>query len=113
MRRVGPPGPRKRKAPQPVGPLVGRVLSDLGLEASARVVRLSECWEEAVGAEVARHCHPTALRDEGLEVTVDSSAWCQQLTLQRAEILAALRRVAGEDAPSDLWLRLGDEGAPR
>ncbi len=101
---------RRRKAPEPVSQLVGRVLGDLGLDASARVVRLAERWEEAVGAEVARHCHPTALRGEGLEVTVDSSAWCQQLKLQRVEILAALRRVAGEDAPADLWLRGGGDG---
>ncbi len=101
---------RVRKTPEPVSQLVGRVLGDLGLDASARVVRLAERWEEAVGAEVARHCHPTALRDEGLEVTVDSSAWCQQLKLQRSEILAALRRVAGEDAPADLWLRVGGDG---
>ncbi len=99
-----------RKAPELVGQLVGRVLGDLGLDASARVVRLAERWEEAVGAEVARHCQPTALRDEALEVTVDSSAWCQQLKLQRVEILAALRRVAGEDAPADLWLRVGGGG---
>ncbi len=101
---------RVRKTPEPVSQLVGRVLGDLGLDASARVVRLAERWEEAVGAEVARHCHPTALRDEGLEVTVDSSAWCQQLKLQRGEILAALRRVAGEDAPVDLWLRVSGDG---
>ncbi len=101
---------RVRKTPEPVSQLVGRVLGDLGLDASARVVRLAEHWEEAVGAEVARHCHPTALRDEDLEVTVDSSAWCQQLKLQRGEILAALRRVAGEDAPADLWLRVGGDG---
>ena len=89
------------------GGLVPRVLADLGLESSARVVRLLEHWEEAVGPEIARHCQPTALRGEVLEATVDSSAWCQQLQLEQPAILAALRQVAGDDAPRALWLRVG------
>ena len=100
---------RKRSELEQVGLLVPRVLGDLGLAASARVLRLAERWEEAVGAEVAHHCKPTALRGEVLEATADSSAWCQQLQLQREEILASLRRVAGDDAPADLWLRVGNE----
>ena len=98
---------RPKRPPQLVGALVSRVLGDLGLDASARVVRLAERWEEAVGREVARHCRPTALDGEVLEVTADSSPWCQQLSLQRVEVLAALHRVAGADAPSDLRLRVG------
>ncbi|MGH0032097.1 MAG: DUF721 domain-containing protein [Myxococcota bacterium] len=101
---------KPRSEPEAVGRLVPQVLGDLGFEASARVLRISERWEEAVGPEVARHCRPTALRGEVLEATADSSAWCQQLNLQRHEILDALRRVAGEDAPADLWLRVGTEG---
>jgi predicted nucleic acid-binding Zn ribbon protein len=101
---------RKPRDPQLVGSLVPRVLADLGLASSARVLRLADCWEEAVGPEVARHCQPTALQGDVLEATVDSSVWCQQLQLQRGEILAALRRVAGDDAPTSLWLRVGAEG---
>jgi predicted nucleic acid-binding Zn ribbon protein len=83
------------------------VLRDLGLDASARVVRVAERWEEAVGTEVARHCRPTALRGDKLEASVDSSVWCQQLQLRVPEILAELRRLLGDDAPSDLWFRVG------
>jgi predicted nucleic acid-binding Zn ribbon protein len=107
---VIPRRPKKRSEPETLGALVPKVLGDLGFATSARVVRLAERWEEAVGAEVARHCQPTALRGGVLEATVDSSVWCQQLQLQRQEILAALRRVAGDDAPADLWLRVGTEG---
>ena len=99
---------RRRGELEAVGGLVPRVLADLGLESSARVLRLAERWEEAVGPEIARHCQPTALRGEVLEATVDSSAWCQQLQLERPTLLAALRRVAGRDAPRELWLRVGD-----
>jgi predicted nucleic acid-binding Zn ribbon protein len=92
---------------EPLGRLVPRVLEDLGLEEAARIVRLAERWEEAVGAEIAGHCQPTALRGATLDATVDSSVWCQQLRLRSPEILAGLRRIFGAEAPSQIRLRVG------
>jgi predicted nucleic acid-binding Zn ribbon protein len=100
----------RRRAPsqfERIGSLVPRVLGDLGLSETARVVRVAECWADAVGPEIARHCRPHAMRGGVLEATVDSSVWCQQLQLRTPEILAALRRALGDDAPADLWLRMG------
>jgi predicted nucleic acid-binding Zn ribbon protein len=97
---------RAKGEPEAIGKLVPKVLHELGFDASARVVRVAERWEEAVGPEIASHCQPTALREDRLEVSVDSSAWCQQLQLQAPEILAALQRVLGDDAPSALWFHL-------
>jgi len=89
-----------------IGKLVPRVLHELGFDASARVVRVAERWEEAVGPEIASHSRPVALRADRLEVNVDSSVWCQQLQLRAPQMLAALQRVLGEDAPSNLWFRV-------
>jgi predicted nucleic acid-binding Zn ribbon protein len=33
--------------------------------------------------------------------------WCQQLQMQRPQLLASLREALGEDAPSDLRFRVG------
>ena len=90
-----------------VAGLVPRVLSDLGLETSARVVHIAEHWEQWMGPEVARRCRPTTLRGDVLELQVESSVWCQVLQLRRPELLAVLRRELGERAPRDLWLRVG------
>ena len=99
------PGPRRPKSqPQAIGELVNRVLADLGAGATARAVRIADRWEEAVGAEIACHSRPVAIRGDVLEVAVDTSVWCQQLQLRTPEILAALRRVVGEDAPSEVRL---------
>jgi predicted nucleic acid-binding Zn ribbon protein len=97
---------RAKGEPEAIGKLVPRVLHELGFDASVRVVRVAERWEEAVGPEVASHCRPTALRADRLEVSVDSSVWCQQLQLRAPEMLAALRRVLGDDAPSALWFHV-------
>ena len=97
---------RRKGPPQPIGELVNQVLTELGAGHTARAVRIAESWERAVGREIALHCRPVRLRGDVLEASVDSSVWCQQLQLRKPEILAALRRAVGEDAPSDLWLRL-------
>jgi len=70
-------------------------------------MRIAACWEQAVGAEIAAHCRPSALRGGVLEVTVDSSVWCQQLQMRRDEILGGLRSALGADAPADLRFRVG------
>jgi predicted nucleic acid-binding Zn ribbon protein len=98
---------RRRSELESLGRLVPRVLEDLGLEEAARIVRIAERWEEAVGAEVARHCQPTALRGATLEATVDSSVWCQQLRLRSPEILGGLRQIFGAEAPTEIRLRVG------
>jgi predicted nucleic acid-binding Zn ribbon protein len=98
---------RGRRAPEALGRLIPSLLRDLGMDETARVLRIAERWEEAVGPEVARHCRPETLRGEVLEARVASSVWCQQLQLRAPEILAGLRRVLGEQAPSKLRLRVG------
>jgi predicted nucleic acid-binding Zn ribbon protein len=106
---VRPRRPRSRL--ERVGALVPRVLSDLGLEDSARVVRIAERWPElagpALGAELARRGRPTAWRAGTLEVTVDSPASAQSLMLHKPALLEALRAALGESAPRDLRLRVG------
>ena len=97
---------RPKRDPAPVGPLLVRVLEDLGLGGVSRVLRIAERWSEAVGEGVAGHSRPLALRGEELEVGVESSAWAQELQLRIPELLAGLRRTLGEDAPSKLRLRV-------
>jgi predicted nucleic acid-binding Zn ribbon protein len=99
--------PRRRSTPRPLGDLVPRVLDELGFERANALARLSERWEAIVGPEAARHCRPTGLRGPVLEATAESSAWCQQLQLHREEILTALARELGDEAPTHLWLRVG------
>jgi len=99
--------PRKRREPAAIGSLLAGVMGDLGLAEAGAVVRVAERWEAAVGPEVARHCRPSALRGTTLEITVDTSVWCQELQLQRSQILAALRRELADAAPTDLRLFVG------
>ena len=102
----------RKSTPKPIGGVVGKVLSELGLDAAQEAFRIGELWEEAVGSEVARHCRPVAVRSGVLEAEVDSSVWCQQLQMEREGLLAALREVLGPSAPTDLRLRVGYRSSP-
>jgi len=109
----GRSGRRGRREPRGLGELVDAVLGDLGLGGVAEIAALDSQWERIVGAEVAAHARPTALRNGVLEAEVDSSVWCQQLLMRREELLGALRRELGESAPRELWLRVGSPGDRR
>lgn len=97
---------RPRRDPAPVARLLARVLDDLGLGSTSRVVRIAERWPEAVGERIAGHSRPLVLRGEELEVGVESSVWAQELQLCAPQLLAGLRRTLGDDAPSKLRLRV-------
>ncbi len=97
----------RRGEPTDLSALIPRVLGDLGMQESLRIASIASRWEEAVGSEIARHCQPSSLRGDVLAATVDSSVWSQQLQLRQPEILAALRRVMGEQAPTGLRFRVG------
>jgi predicted nucleic acid-binding Zn ribbon protein len=92
--------------------VLGSVLDDLGIEGAQLAFRLAEGWEQAVGAEIARHCRPVAIRHGVLEAEVETSTWAQQLQLQRGEILASLRELLGDEAPSDVRFRVGYSRRP-
>jgi predicted nucleic acid-binding Zn ribbon protein len=97
----------RSKQPTALGAALPRVLDELGVEGAATALRILDCWERAVGPEIARHARPTLLRGSVLEASVDSSVWCQQIQLRGPEILAALREILGPEAPRDLRLRVG------
>ncbi len=101
---------RARSEPRAVGKVIGSVLQDLGLEAAAGAFRIGEEWEACVGSVVASHSRPVGIRAGVLEVSVDTSVWCQQLQLKRVEILRSLRDQLKDDAPADLRFRVGYRG---
>ena len=101
-----PPG-RRKGSPTPVGELVGQVLADFGLDGVAKAHRIGAHWEEIVGDQVAAHCRPLGLRGDVLELEVDSPVWSQQLQLRKPDLLAALERKFGSDAPRELRFQVG------
>jgi predicted nucleic acid-binding Zn ribbon protein len=63
-------------------------------------------WDEAVGARVAQHARPVALRDGVLVVEVDEPGWATQLRYLQAAVLERLAEVAGPGAVTSLEVRV-------
>jgi len=93
---------RGKSEPRRVDTMLGRVLDDLGLGSARVAMRIQERWPALVGESAAAHSTPEGLRSEVLEVRVDSSVWGQELQGRSGGILAALRELLGEDAPTAL-----------
>lgn len=99
--------PRRKGRPTALGDVVDLVLGDLGLDSVAKAHRIGQIWPAAVGEQIAAHCRPVGIRGEVLELAVDSPVWSQQLQMRKPEILAALARELGADAPRELRFQVG------
>lgn len=82
--------------PQPVGAVLAGYLDDRGWQRPVAEARVFADWAVIVGADVAAHCAPSALRDGELRVAAESTAWATQLRLLAGTLLA---RIVAELGP--------------
>ncbi len=77
--------------PAPIGEALDRVARGLGVSSAESLTRLFSGWEDIVGADVAAHSRPLALRSDTLVVAVDDPAWATQLRSLERLVLERLR----------------------
>jgi len=88
-------GPEEGYGHRPVRRLresLAEVATDLHLDDPDVVSAVLSGWTAAVGAAVAGHARPRALREGVLTVEVDSPEWATQLRYLEEEILRRLGR---------------------
>ena len=98
---------RGKDGPVRVADVLPGVLEDLGFEGARVGLRVVECWKEVVGPEMARHCQPVRVQGNLLEVSAGSGVWAQELRFRQEGILAGLQARLGEQAPAELFVRVG------
>ena len=104
---TGPRGAEAEPASAvPIGAAVDRLLRQRGLEDALVLGRVTSCWEEVVGPEVARQVRPHLVRDGELVVSVDHPAWATELELAGSAVLARLSAELGDMAPKRLSVRV-------
>lgn len=82
----------------------------LGLVEQARAWRAMAAWAGAAGPRIAKHARAEQLRNKTLVVRVASSAWANELSFLKAELLAKLQGMPGGDAVQDLRFSVGPLG---
>jgi predicted nucleic acid-binding Zn ribbon protein len=97
----------KRKVVQ-LSDTIEKLLVSRGLASKLKEYRVFGHWGRAVGDVIAQHSQPVAIRGRKLTVVVDSSAWMQQLSLLRPEIIGKVNQAMGQDAVESITLRLGE-----
>lgn len=87
---------------------IEKILRDRGWGAKLKEYRIYGVWEKAVGKGIARHARPAGMRGKKLTVLVDSSAWMQQLSMLKPEIMGKVNQHLREDAVESITLKLGE-----
>jgi hypothetical protein len=92
------PDPRRRrtKVTTPAGDLIGSVLAGYHLTDEIRALRLVVEWRELVGERFAARTWPDGLSKRVLWVRVSNSAWMQELSFLKAQLVARIREALGE-----------------
>ena len=102
----------RMKQPLAIAGLLDTVFNGLPLEKRLREARIWLVWNEAVGAQVAAKAGPVSLRDGVLTVRVAGSAWLQQLSMLKFEMIDQLNTAAGETIVRDIFFKQGGPVAP-
>ncbi len=87
------PGPDERD-PQSFGATIGDLVDGRGWEQTTKVATVLACWEAIVGAAIAEHCQPEAVKDGELVLAAESTSWATQLQAARADDHRPDRRAA-------------------
>src|SRR5580765_962055 len=93
---------------QPMAELMPRVLNKLGMDrrrAEAEIVRV---WNHLIDPAITAHAQPTGIHKGTLFVTVDNSAWLDEIVrYRRREILERLQHSFGRDLVARISFRVG------
>ena len=71
-----------------------RVLGSLDAPPADLLATVFQQWEEVVGADVARHCRPTAIEDGRLTVLASDSLWASEVQWLANEVLARINKMS-------------------
>lgn len=88
--------------PQSLGRLAARLVADRGWTDRVSGGLVFGRWAHLVGAEVAEHARPVALRDGELTVQAGSTAWATQLRLLQRQLIARITMGVGPGVVSRL-----------
>lgn len=82
--------------------VVNSTLHDLGLDHKIKEQQAADNWASVVGAQIAAASRADAIREGVLFVCCKSSAWSNELSLHKAEIIGRLNKSVGKAVVKDI-----------
>lgn len=102
---VGSGAGPSRRDPQPLGPIVDRLLAERGWSAPVSMGGVVGRWREIVGDQLADHCVIETFDDAVLVIRADSTAWATQLRLLQPQLERRLAEEVGEETVAEIVIR--------
>jgi predicted nucleic acid-binding Zn ribbon protein len=99
---------KKKINPVPISDVIKTVFTKIEGEKTLSKENVDASWKEAAGPVGFTHSTPVELKKGLLLVRVDSSAWMQELSLNKRKILKALQRVLGKDRITGINFKIGE-----
>lgn len=97
---------KQKRRPESIANILKRVVNSID-ENETRASLLG-AWEKTVREDIRRHASPVLSKKRELVVVVDSSAWLYEIeTKHKEQILKGLRKELGDNAPSEIRLKIG------
>lgn len=97
----------RMKRPAPLSDLLAATFAGKPVQSRFREMKIWEVWESAVGPQIAAKALPASFRDGVLTVRVANSAWMQQLSLLKTDIVSQLNGAIGEPLVREIFLKQG------
>ena len=92
----------KRRDPESVSEIIGRVVAQAGLTETMACQRACYLWPEVVGPGINRYTSRRYVDGSVLHVFINSAPLRNELTFMRSNIIANLNKIIGSDAITDL-----------
>ena len=87
---------RKKKRPEKLGDVVGKLLSTKGISERVAQASVIPDWRSLVGPQIAKVTEPLSVTRQGtLFVAVTTNAWMTELSLMEPELLRRLNERTG------------------
>ena len=81
---------------EPIGEIIRRVLSRRGLGAGIREAEVLGRWPDIVGETLAKQTDPIAIEQGILFIRVPDSAWRNELSMMKEELVKKINTAFGE-----------------
>jgi predicted nucleic acid-binding Zn ribbon protein len=93
---------------QPLAELMPGVLTGLGLDRRRAEAEIIKVWNSLIDPRVTAHAQPAGMNKGTLFVTVDNSAWLDEIVrYRRREILDRLQHSFGKETVKRISFRVG------
>src|SRR3989304_7355933 len=103
-------GMRRKPSRDPIrlNAVIGSAFPGLGLGSLLMEHEIKKNWQRVIGDSLSQKTSPARLRNKTLCVTVSSSAWMNELSFHKREILKKIGEIIGKDAVTEIIFKPGN-----